>query len=80
MSAWGDVGTTWGDGPPERTIRVPAQATAADPGPPTRRERALADLRQSLNQWRRGEVPDLGVIEATRAYLAALDAEEADTS
>ena len=124
MSAWGDMGATWGDGPPERTerteptIRVPIQVTAADladpdafgarleaaldaadpggtlpvtirtevgpaaaAGPP-RLERTLADLRQSLERWHRGDVSSLGVVEATRAYLDALDAgpEEADTS
>lgn len=30
MSARGDMGATWGDGPPERIIRVPMQVTAAD--------------------------------------------------
>ena len=91
MSAWGDVGTTWGDGPPERIIRVPRQVTAAaapdtaDPGPLERRrlERTLTDLRQSLERWHHGDLSGLGdaglgVIEATRAYLAALDAEETD--
>ena len=117
MSAWGDVGTTWGDGPPERIIRVPIQVTdadladpdafgarleaaldAADPtgtlpvtmrmdvpaaaAGPTRLERALADLRRSLDQWRHGKAEMIGVVDAARAYLAALDGEpeEADTS
>jgi hypothetical protein len=76
------MGTTWGDGPPARR-RVPVDVSAADPGPaaaagPTRLERALADLRWSLDQWRRGEAPDLSIIDATTAYLAALDAEGAD--
>ena len=116
MSAWGDMGgTTWGDGPPERIIRVPLQVTAADlddpdafgarveaaldaadptgtlpvtmhmdvpaaATSPTRLERALDGLRQSLERWHRGDLSSPGVIEAARAYLAALDAtpEEAD--
>ena len=109
MSAWGDVGATWGDGPPDKIrvnlnvtaadladpdafgARLEAALDAADPtgtlpvtmrmdvpaamyGPP-RLERALADLRQSLEAWHRGEVPAPSVIDATRAYLAALDAD-----
>ena len=110
------MGATWGDGPPERIIRVPVQVTAADladpegfgarveaaldaadptgtlpvtmrmevgpPAEPTRLERTLADLRQSLERWHHGDLSGLGVIAATRAYLAALDGEpeEADTS
>jgi hypothetical protein len=85
VSAWGDMGATWGDGPPaprdgsrrEMLRPAPLEPAPLEPGP---LERTLADLRQSLEAWRRGEVPDPGVIEATRAYLAALDAtpEEAD--
>jgi hypothetical protein len=86
------MGTTWGDGPPER-IQVPNQRTAIGPvaaagprvthtdlrhAPSPRLERALADLRHSLDQWHHGEAPDLGVIDATRLYLAALDAEGTD--
>ena len=59
------------------TIRTEVGPSAAA-GPPSPLERALADLRWSLDQWRRGEAPDLSIIDATAAYLAALDAEGAD--
>jgi len=63
------------DGTADVTIRTEVgPATAAGPTPTL--ERALADLRQSLDQWHRGEAQHpFNVIDATRRYLAALDAE-----
>jgi hypothetical protein len=73
------MGATWGDGDAAR-IHVPTPRPEVGPvaaaGPAL--ERALADLRRSLDQWHHGKVGGISVIDATRAYLAALDAEGAD--
>lgn len=77
--------TTWGDIPPQppRPRLEPAgppladvispREPAEDP-PPPHLERTLADLRRSLDQWRHGKAEMISVVDATRAYLAALDA------
>ena len=90
------MGATWGDGPAREQIPAPrspsrkivmhttshAEADAEEWRPDPRLERTLADLRQSLERWHHGDLSGLGIIAATRAYLAALDGEpeEADTS
>ena len=89
MSTWGDMpgDAAAGRYPPGAAFELDpagrrglaggpaaAEAEPAPPAPPL--ERALANLRHALEHWRRGDcVPDPGVIEATRAYLDALDAD-----
>jgi hypothetical protein len=67
------------DGVMPVTIRTEVgPSAAAGPTPPTLAQ-ALADLRQSLDQWHHGEAQHpFNIIDATRRYLAALDAEGAD--
>ena len=79
VSAWGDMGATWGDGPPERTIRVPMQVTAADLA--AIREHSAAGSRRpsrrrpghgTLPVTIRTEAPDGGGGRPARATFADL--------